>query len=588
MTPFLSQNGDPQHQAADPRASAFVSANAGAGKTTTLVSRVARLLLAGAPPSAILCVTYTKAAAAEMQRRLFDRLGGWAVMQDAELAQALADLGEAGQDLPRARKLFAQALETPGGLKIQTVHAFCERLLRRFPLEAGIAPGFRVMEDAAAAETAAAARATIARMVMAGANPELSEAYSRFAIQLAFDEFEAMFATFESQRERIAAFVRPFVETGRLEDAVGRLCGLDELRDADTVEIDAISPPALDPAAWFRAAKALALGTGKTDQTSSVAIQQVAEAALVGKPMLDEARGVFFTNEGKARDRLATKSVDGSVCDWLREEQNRLASAFEEARAQRIASDTLQALRLGWTYATVYEWEKAERGALDFADLIDKSKALLAERPDAAWVLYKLDGGVDHLLIDEAQDTAPDQWEIVRQLTAEFFSGDAGSDRIVERTVFAVGDEKQSIFSFQGAAPEYLRQESERYQAMVSASGRAFHPLRMTDSWRSTPQVLAYVDQVFRPPEILEALTGDDLLEHIARRVDHGGVIDLWPLEREEAGEDRPAWDAPLDLVLEGNAWRRLAEKIAAEIKAMVERGEAVHDPKTRALRAVG
>ena len=586
---------DPQRLAADPRASAFVSANAGAGKTTTLVSRVARLLLAGAEPSAILCVTYTKAAAAEMQRRLFQRLGSWAVMPDAKLAQALAELGEPGQELPRARKLFAQALETPGGLKIQTVHAFCERLLRRFPLEAGIAPGFRVMEDAAAAETAAAARARIAGMAMAGTNGFLSDAYARFAVQLAFDDFEAMFTAFESQREPIADFVAEHGGLAGLPDAVRELCELDELRDAEAVETGAVLPPALDPSRWLRAAAALAQGTEKTDQPRGRLCQAVAEAALSGVPMLETAKEIFFTGTGQPRANLATKGVDGAVADWLREEQARLQAAFEEARAQRVADDTLNALVLGAWYAQAYAEEKAERGALDFADLIDRSKALLAERPDAAWVLYKLDGGIDHLLIDEAQDTAPDQWAIVRQLTADFFSGDAGTGRRLERTIFAVGDEKQSIFSFQGAAPEYLKRETLYYQGLVLAAERGFHDLRMIDSWRSAPEVLAYVDGAFQPPELLQgllartALADEDLLKHIAKRADHGGVVDLWPLEREEEAAERPAWDAPVDIAVAGNAWRRLAEKIAAEIKAMVTRGEAVHDHRDRTkMRPVG
>jgi len=157
---------DPQSVAADPAISAFVTANAGSGKTKTLIDRVARLLLGGAKPASILCVTYTKAAAAEMQRRLFKRLGGWAVLEDEKLRAELAGLQGGAPErfdaeaLSRARALFASALETPGGLKIQTIHAFCEKLLRRFPLEAGVSPGFQVMDDVASARIAQAARAS--------------------------------------------------------------------------------------------------------------------------------------------------------------------------------------------------------------------------------------------------------------------------------------------------------------------------------------------------------------------------------------------------------------------------------------------
>ena len=190
--------GEPQVRASHPRASVFVAANAGSGKTSTLVKRVARLLLAGARPEAVLCVTYTKAGAAEMQRRLFQDLGDWAVMKDDKLALALAEIDEADRPLSKARALFARALETPGGLKIQTLHAFCEKLLRRFPLEAGVSPGFRVLEDAAAVEVSARARAKVAEWAMADERGALGQAYARFSVELDWASFNAMFAAFES------------------------------------------------------------------------------------------------------------------------------------------------------------------------------------------------------------------------------------------------------------------------------------------------------------------------------------------------------------------------------------------------------
>ena len=183
--------GDPQRIAADPGLSAFVTANAGSGKTKTLIDRVARLLLAGAKPETILCVTYTKAAASEMQRRLFDVLGGWSVAADAELAETLSSLENRrfeAADLSKARSLFAQALETPGGLKIQTIHAFCEKLLRRFPLEAGVSPGFRVLEDAAAREISAKARDDVAHAALQNADGPIGAAYAHFSVQLDYPD----------------------------------------------------------------------------------------------------------------------------------------------------------------------------------------------------------------------------------------------------------------------------------------------------------------------------------------------------------------------------------------------------------------
>ncbi len=231
---------------------------------------------------------------------------------------------------------------------------------------------------------------------------------------------------------------------------------------------------------------------------------------------------------------------------------------------------------LAQAYLEAYRIEKASAGALDFADLIEKTKALLAGRPAAAWVLYKLDGGIDHILVDEAQDTAPDQWDIVRALTGEFFVGAGvdGRERPLKRTLFVVGDDKQSIYSFQGADPTRLNDETRRYLAEIEAAGLSGRSAPLIDSWRSTVEVLGFVDAVFTagvPP-------GVEALAHIPKREGARGCIDLWPLEREAKGEERDAWTAPLDLETEGSATKRLAQNIACEIKALVERGDAVSD----------
>ena len=246
---------DPQGQAADPAVNAFVTANAGSGKTRTLVNRVARLLLRGATPEAILCLTYTKAAASEMQRRLFDTLGEWAVMEDAELERRLIEIDEPPHGLPRARALFARALETPGGLKIQTIHAFCEKLLRRFPLEAGVFPGFTVLEDAAATEASSLAREALARMALADPDGLIGRPYAHFAVELDFGAFEAMLAAFEGQRAAIAAYAEACAAMGEdVTTDVWRECGFDGV-PADPDALEEAGAAACDWAAWGRAAE---------------------------------------------------------------------------------------------------------------------------------------------------------------------------------------------------------------------------------------------------------------------------------------------------------------------------------------------
>ncbi|MDB5494336.1 MAG: helicase, UvrD/Rep family [Phenylobacterium sp.] len=584
---------DPQALAADPRLSAFVTANAGSGKTKTLIDRVARLLLAGAEPETILCVTYTKAAAAEMQRRLYELLGSWSVREDAALKKALAELegrpAEAydRQGLSAARALFARALETPGGLKIQTIHAFCEKLLRRFPLEAGVSPGFRVMDDAASAAVAQAAKRDVARHALRGEGA-VAEAYARFSVALDFMSFQVMFADFEARRGALAAFL---AREGGLAGAmawVWAACGFSEEQDPDALAAKAMAE--LDRGLWRQAAEVLNAGSA-TDQKCA---RQMSGVAANAAATLAETLAVFFTQAGegtpaawvgktgglKAREDLRVK---------LLAEQARLEIARTRLRAAQVAWDTVYALTLADAYLTAYRLEKSLAGALDFTDLIEKTCALLRDRPAAAWVLYKLDGGIDHILVDEAQDTAPDQWRIVRALTEEFFSGEGVDPQAARsRNLFVVGDEKQSIYSFQGAQPELLIHEFEFHRDRATGAGFRFERVDLLASWRSTPEVLSFVDAVFAPPELAAAIQPRPDLEailHQPTRTDHAGCVDVWPLEKEPEAPERLAWDAPLDTVGEDSANRALARKIACEIADLIARGDAVYDKGLKAWR---
>ena len=566
-------SADPQVKASNPRASVFVAANAGAGKTSTLVKRVARLLLAKAPPEAILCVTYTKAGAAEMQRRLFKELGDWAVMPDEPLIKTLAGLEEAGRDLSDARALFARALETPGGLKIQTIHAFCEKLLRRFPLEAGVSPGFTVLEDEAAARLSAEARDAAARFAMNQPGP-IAEAYNHFSVELDYRSFNAMFGVFETRRKAIAAYVDRCGGATLAERDVWRRCGFAGRVSPETITAEAVER--IRWGQWKRAAQAL-LATGMTSDAKLGSRMLAVEAA----PTFEGLCSVFLTADGDTRKRLATKAVDPWAADWLAEEQARLEEAQARLRGARVARDTWHAITLASAYGSAYETLKAARGGLDFGDLIDRTIALITVRADAAWVLYKLDGGLEHILLDEAQDTAPDQWNILRALSGEFFVG-AGAVRR-DRTVFAVGDEKQSIFSFQGAAPERFAAEGQAFKAMVEEAGARFEQVSLTESWRSAPEVLGFVDEVFKEPEALAGLrpagSGNILafpVNHIARRGPGGGV-EAWPLEITDPSTEPDPW-APVDAPPTESAGRKLARRIARSIKAMIGRGEAVLD----------
>ncbi|HEY1749857.1 MAG TPA: double-strand break repair helicase AddA [Caulobacteraceae bacterium] len=569
--------------ASNPAASVFVAANAGSGKTKTLVDRVARLLLAGSRPEAILCVTYTKAGAAEMQRRLFKELGAWAVMEDAALAGKLAELEEPRRDLAKARALFARALETPGGIKITTIHAFCEKLLRRFPLEAGVSPGFTVLEDAAAREVSARAREDVALAALGAPDGPIGRAYSYFSVELDYGRFNDMFAAFEAERQAIRAYVDRCDGQGGFGGDIWRVCGFERPTYADEIEAAAVAR--IRWGQWRRAADALLLGTEASDQPRGQAMLRITEAS----PFAD-VWALFATKPGEAKKRLATKKVDPWAQKWLAGEQKRLAKVVEETKAARIAEASVHAVSLALAYIELYEGAKSSLRALDFGDLIQRSHELLTVRADAAWVLFKLDGGLDHVLLDEAQDTAPEQWDILRALTAEFFVGERQSAGETHRTVFAVGDEKQSIFSFQGAAPERLGAEAERFAGLIGGSGRRFERVPLMESWRSAREILSFVDAVYDAPAAAAGLKPAGAtafpIRHVATRPP-GGSVDLWPLEETETQEELDPW-APVDADPPESANKKLARRIAAALTAMVGRGEAVIDRASGLPRPMG
>lgn len=559
-----------QATAADPGLSVFVTANAGSGKTTTLVNRVARLLLKKVPPGAILCVTYTKAAAAEMQSRLFAKLGHWAVADDDTLSASLAELDGrdpktlTGDDLSEARRLFARALETPGGLKIQTIHAFCEKLLRRFPIEAGVAPGFEVLEDQAALALSHAAREDLARAAMADGDGRLGRAYAHFAVELPFDAFNALLTEIEVRREALNGWLLGIADGSA--PSPYHLLGVTPDETPQALSDDFMCW--IDRGEWTRAADALS--------TSSKADQSCADRMRAALDLWTfDSLGPVFLTGGEPRKTLTTKGAPPPAAEFLNGLFDKYLAMLERVRAARVADETMMVLALADRHHDLYEAAKRHRGALDFTDLVSRTADLLTRRASAAWVLYKLDGGIDHVLIDEAQDTAPEQWAIVRALTEPFFAGEGAERPGIPRTLFAVGDEKQSIYSFQGARPERLRQEAQSHAVLIPED--AFRAVPLDTSFRSTIEVLDFVDAVFAGPERTRALTGDmgDIARHLPARAGQHGSVELWPLFEDPETVEREAFD-PVDKEDTQSARKKLARALAQDIRRQVGSGVSV------------
>ncbi|WP_227269155.1 double-strand break repair helicase AddA [Roseobacter weihaiensis] len=553
-----------QVQAARPDASTWLAANAGSGKTRVLTDRVARLLLDGVEPQHVLCLTYTKAAASEMQNRLFRRLGAWAMLEDEALTTALRELGTrtpiTAETLRQARTLFARAIETPGGLKIQTIHSFCASLLRRFPLEAGVSPQFKEIEDRAA-------ELLRAEIVDAMADGSKAALIAGLAQHYTGDDFNKLTQAIVKHRD---GFATPL-------DWAGALATFDlppDLTDAhieaevflgdEQSLIDQIIPPMIEK--------------GKTDEKTALKLGNLPDLGFEALPALE---GVFLTGAQAATPFSAkigavptkpTQERLSHLMPALDDFMTRIETARQKRLGLMAARKILALHQFAAAFLPLYEAQKTQRGWLDFDDLIDRARALLNDEKVAAWVLFRIDGGIDHILVDEAQDTSPAQWDVIRKLAAEFTSGQ-GAREGIERTIFVVGDKKQSIYSFQGADPREFDRMQAEFKEKFDAVDQLFQNRTLKYSFRSSSAVLEVVDRSFQ--DQAEAGFGDDAT-HIAFKSRLPGRVDLWPLIEPQPEEEDRAWYDPLDRKGAHHHNVVLANRIAEQIKQMIAGGQMI------------
>jgi ATP-dependent helicase/nuclease subunit A len=564
---------DAQARASDPAASAFVSANAGSGKTHVLVQRVIRLMLAGVPPEKILCLTFTKAAAANMAERVFTTLGHWVTLDDDALDAAIQDAGITHPTAPlrkSARELFASALETPGGLKVQTIHALCTRLLQQFPFEANVPARFTVLDDRD--QTEMMERASLAVMLDASRTPDsaIGRALLAAMANAADVTFKEILREACLSRDHFMAWTDA---TGSAEVAVAQvsvLLGVTADERIEDVEREIVDGPHLPRSCWEEIARALETGA-KTERGNADRLRGALSAA--GAAQVDEYLDMFLTDTDRTpRKSVLTKNFvrdNPAIGSRFDDEAGRLGPLIEKRRAVTTRDRTEALLHIAIAVAANYRREKAERGLLDYDDLIDKTLALLASGA-SGWVHYKLDRGVDHVLIDEAQDTSPRQWDIIAHLISEFTAG-AGARDGVMRTVFAVGDEKQSIFSFQGAAPREFDARRWELKRKFEAAGLRFESIPFTYSFRSGQAILKSVDHVFRDEAIYRSIHAEKAYPLHEALPDAGpSQIDLWELSVADEKQDIEGWRAPFDGVPLTSAEVKLSKRIQSEIRRLV------------------
>ncbi|MEE4207718.1 MAG: UvrD-helicase domain-containing protein, partial [Parvularcula sp.] len=586
MSDRLSQTAAIQRRVADPSRSAWVSANSGTGKTYVLVRRVIRQLLAGAKPNAILCITYTKAAAAEMSVRLLSMLSKWALLSDDELrenVQAETGLELDDNELSRARKLFAQSLEVPGGLKIQTIHSFCGNLLGRFPTEAGLSVGVQPLEED---ETEALRRATAEEVSQLLSQRNESDAAT-------LREFAARFAAAQDGEDRrrktlhhafadAARFLQDLqfadgelLYPARLFECFGPGAVFDEDRLLaewrDTVQRH--RPLLRDLARRCSQAK------GKKWNSLSVHFERCAEEptdfSLVAEPP-------YYTESGALRAELRNP--------WTVPELSPLEEGFHRYHADCLAmQDRLRSCRhyaanveffyLAAVVLQVYEARKRERGLIDYEDLIRSALSLL-RNTEMAWVRFRLDSGIDHILLDEAQDTTLAQWHLFDELVAEIAANAddaAGPDR--QRSLFVVGDPKQSIYRFNGAEAALFTERRETFERQLA--GRLATD-RLSLSFRTSPAILNCVDAVFDQDDLRGF--AKDYQRHDSHFEGRFGCVELWPVcPKSERPKYQPFMALSEDK--DGSSGDQvLAEAIADDIAGRIASGEILACKDGRAV----
>lgn len=538
-----------QVRAADPARSTWLSANAGSGKTRVLTNRVARLLLQGNDPRNILCLTYTKAAASEMQNRLFQTLGSWAMLDDASLRHELGLLGAVPpDDLSMARTLFARAIEVPGGLRIQTIHALCAAILRQFPLEGGVSPQFQEMDDAA--------RDALIEDVLGHLAETDPQVLSDVSVFYQDENLVGLGRTVSSKAD-------DFVITSSAED-IYKGFGVPPGQTLDAILENTFLPGDLE--LLDKIAKALPQSDKTTDHKTADRLASLPSSVSLN--VLIRLEGIFLTGETAKSPftaKIGTVPTKGAQnmaeIAPLMPELDALMQRVEDARRDRLtlgaARKSVALHRFAQAFLPAYQNAKQDRGVLDFDDLIRRTRDMLTG-PALRWVLFRLDGQIDHILVDEAQDTSPAQWQIVRALT-DAMVGDESRNR----TLFVVGDKKQSIYSFQGADAEGFDTKAQEFDDQLAGT---LQKRELLHSFRSSPAILSLVDKV------CEGLGGlGAMVRHHAFYNDRPGRVDLLPLIPPPDDIDEPAWHDPVDRPVDNAASVKLGQEVARIIRTLLE-----------------
>ena len=585
---LISLANEQQLSASNPKTSVWVEASAGTGKTKVLSDRVLRLLLEGVDPCKILCLTYTKAAAVEMNERIAKRLSLWAVDNDDNLLQDLSKLlGNSLTDdlqkkiMQKARTLFAQILDAPGGMKIQTIHSFCQDILKRFPLEAGISPYFDVLDDRNSKEILQNIKSDLLKNFDISEDKSLKNSISYLVENISEFKFPEIMNMITENRNKIDILLKKY---GSIEEIITTL--EEQLNIKSTILItDLINDffDNIDVDVLKKIIEALNLGS-KEDKKNATILSSIS-AKNYPSILYDDYKKVFLTQNGEIRKKLATKEAikyNPNIIEQATNEALRIIETEKHIKNLNILKSTISVLYVSKNIIDAYNEHKEIYCMLDYEDLIIKTLRLLENSATADWVLFKLDGGIEHILIDEAQDTSPNQWAIIKAITQEFFAGIGANDSHLQRTVFVVGDRKQSIYSFQGADPN----EFDKMYNYFENKAFNFSKIHLDVSFRSTKAIMDCVNTLFNVDEVKKGVVpiGESVI-HRPFRLGDGGSLEILPLiHKNDTEKEEYNWHIPISRIQKTSPSNILAKQIAQNIKTMVDNKELLLS-KNRPLR---
>lgn len=570
--------------ASNPLNNVWVSASAGTGKTKVLTDRVLRLLLpsqdrAATPPEKILCITFTKAAAAEMASRIHEVLAEWTELPDDKLKaslQILLNEEVPDETMKEARRLFARIVDTSGGMKILTLHSFCQSILKRFPIEAGLNPAFEVIDDRNAKEILQSVVDKVFYVTHQMEDSIFKEPIEYLARILNEEQFNTIVKTLVNERQQ---FHRLFKKEGDISLIISKIYQSQGLDENETRQD--ILKEFSDMLDWITIRDIIVTLDGGTEaeKRKSLELQPLVENKNDGELHYSILEKFLLTQKGEPQKNPISagtlKKVSPHLQSALGEMQNDIILIKDKLTALRLAEASKALVTIANGIIHGYQIAKRQSGFLDYDDLIDETVSLLSEAGQSAWVLFKLDGGIDHILVDEAQDTSPEQWRVIEALTSEFFSGE-GREVETQRTLFVVGDEKQSIYSFQKADPYEFVRMRQNFHEKINAANQYFEAVSLQVSFRSTSSVLSFVDKVFANQIVAKgvSLEEDNSIQHLVFRDGQAGHVEIWPLAISTDKQEKGIWDLPLEPKDQQDGDTILGEKIAKTIHGWIKNKE--------------